>query len=65
MIFVLAVGWDLFLETNRNDLGELGYNNGTSPYKHTGMFPPFNPFESVWMEAIKTLLGTGVEKNEK
>ena len=39
MIFVLVVGWDLFLETNRNDLGELGYNNvGPAPTNIPGCF---------------------------
>ncbi len=63
MIFVLAVGWDLFLETERNDLHGLGYNNTTNAYEHTSMFP-FNHFASAWMKAIETL-GTGVEKKKK
>ena len=60
---IFCEGWALFLETERKDLRELGFNNTTNAYERTGMFP-FNPFASAWMDAIETL-GTGVEKNEE
>jgi len=47
-------GWYKFLETERDDLRQLGVNNATRAFKRTGLFP-YNPFSVSWTNAIETI----------
>jgi hypothetical protein len=50
----LTEAWKIFVETERSELRNLGYNNTTNAYERTGIFP-LNPFAIGWKEAIDTL----------
>jgi hypothetical protein len=50
----LTVAWKLFVNAERSELRNLGYNNTTNAYERTGIYP-LNPFAIGWMEAIDSL----------
>jgi hypothetical protein len=44
---IFVRGWRIFLETERSEIRQLGFNNTTNSYERTGM-KPFDPFATAW-----------------